>query len=44
MKTWVSQNFRYILFFQPAPKAISRIYGAAAGRSSLFLQKALPQG
>jgi hypothetical protein len=31
-------------FFQPAPKAISRIYSAAVGRSSLFLQKPLPQG
>ena len=28
----------------PGEQLLSRIYGAAAGRSSLFLQEALPQG
>jgi len=33
-----------MVFSQPAGTPISRIYGAAAGRASLFLQEALPQG
>jgi hypothetical protein len=44
MKTWDVQKLSLHIFFQPARMPISRIYGAAAGRSSLFLQEALPQG
>jgi len=33
-----------MVFFQPAGTPISRTYGTAAGRSSLFLQEPLPQG